>query len=91
MDLAVEAAAVRVDDDRRGSRWVVESEDVEFLLIVGSSRGEGRPERVRVLEASALALEHPTADQEELQRRQLDTAEGGHLAEPEGVADWACR
>lgn len=64
--------------------------DVGFLLAVDSNHVEARPGPVPVLEASAPAQARPTADPAEHQRRQPDTAEGGRLAEREGVADWAC-
>lgn len=65
---------------------MVEFADVGCPPDVGSSHVEVPLGLVRDLDASPVQ-EHPTVDQVEHQHQQLDTAEGGHPVEQEGVAD----
>ena len=70
---------------------MVEAEDVGYLLNADSNREEVRLALVQGPEALALGQEHPIAALVEHRHQQLDTAEGAHLAEQEGVAGWACQ
>lgn len=78
-------------DVRKDWISVVEAEDVGYLLNADSNREEVRLALVQGPEALALGQEHPIAALVEHRHQQLDTAEGAHLAEQEGVAGWACQ